>query len=160
MKMKKIILLVLPLSFLAFSATIEQDLVHRLHKGSTAEINAIATPEAGMLVYNSDDNKTYYYNGTNLISNLYSSILSIAHKENMMTPSGIASSVFFTNDTEADSFNEANPRLKTNKYLILSGVSLDSYSQFDWFRCCTYKKYTIFFFACKCNKAIYMLKNI
>ena len=87
MKMKKIILLVLPLSFLAFSATIEQDLVHRLHKGSTAEINAIATPEAGMLVYNSDDNKTYYYNGTNWISNLYNPIPSVASEGKMMAPS-------------------------------------------------------------------------
>ena len=115
--MEKIIPLVLSLSFLAFAAPIKQDLLGRLYKESAIKINAMS---------NSGDNKRHYYNGTNLISNLYTTIPSMAYKEKMMTTSGIVSSVFFTNDTEADSFNEANPRLKTNKYLILSGVSLAS----------------------------------
>lgn len=75
--MKNIFLLSVSLIFFAFATPIEEDLVFRLHKGTTVEINTVATPETGMLVYNTDDSKVYYHDDTNWVatanSNIYTS---------------------------------------------------------------------------------------
>ena len=50
--------------FISSVQALEKDLVFQLKSGTHAEINAIVAPIIGMMVYNTDDNKIYDYNGT------------------------------------------------------------------------------------------------
>ena len=61
--MKNLILIITILIFQFSYAQLDPNGVLILNSGTTAEINAIS-PEAGALVFNTDTNKTYVYNGT------------------------------------------------------------------------------------------------
>lgn len=55
------------ITFLFFAATyaqIDPGLVLELSKGTTAEINAIPGPSLGLVLYNTNDNAIYQYNGS------------------------------------------------------------------------------------------------
>ncbi len=69
--MKKIILIIIALAFQYASAQIDPNSLLILVSGTTAEINAISNPIIGSLVYNTDTDKVYQFNGAtwNITSN-------------------------------------------------------------------------------------------
>ena len=64
--MKKIVLIFLVLAFQYASTQVDPNLLLVLNTGTTAQINT-TSPQIGALVYNTDDNKVYQFNGTTWI---------------------------------------------------------------------------------------------
>ena len=72
--MKKLIFTVLLFCTPFAYATFDGHYTFSLESATQLEINSISSPQNGTMVYNTDDNKVYYYNGSSWVSTVTSNI--------------------------------------------------------------------------------------